>query len=1205
MSTTRLLFKNLLYHWRGNLAILLGVVVGAAVLTGALLVGDSLRGSLRDLTLQRLGWVDQVVITPRFFREEVATAKDVQDGATKVEPVLMLRATANATSTEQQARQVNLIGVRSSIWKIEADDGFVLNETLASALQVREGDEVTFTMRRPGEMPSESLLGREKTGENVRDLTVKVERILAPGESIADLKLTPDPTPARNAFVPLAAIQKLLKVEGKINGVLIQGAKADFRSKFRSELKLEDWGLVLRDPENRASQMMGVDRRGRPVNRLTYVSGKEKIPLSWAEQIEPTWVVKDNEKNPTAPKPISKKQLRDFIAKNYPYFSLESRTGMLQKHVVDAAIRVAEQEKIRYAPTLVYLVDSIYLNKKSPKTDIPYSVVAAVDPTLKPPLGPFLPKGKDKLLDDQIVLAAWKSAPPLPAAPTKVEIEYYEPEHQGQAKKKSETLKVAGYVPLEGLANDANLTPEFPGITDQPDMGRFRERLDWYKPERVKGSDDDYWHEHRTTPKAYVTLATGKKLWKSRFGELTSIRFALKDDDSRTLETAEEKFRDALETDLRARKEDFAIRNVREESLKASKGGGFDFGMLFVSFSFFLIVAALLLIGLLFRLSLDRRASQLGLLYATGFTQNKVRRLLLLEGTIITMLGAVIGLGIAIVYAEWLLDYLRDNWPGQKTLFFLKLHRTPMSLGMGYGLTLLMSVGTIWWSLRSLAKLSPRTLLQGQTSDEKTIGSAPKTTKWRVRVGIGSVILALLVLPIGFFVDNHEAQAGSFFSGGMLLLIGGLSLFSAWMGSSKQIAVHGQGTWAITKLGIRNAARHSSRSMLTAGLLASAAFLLVAVECFRRSVGDDFLAKDSGSGGYPLMVESDLPIVTDIGTEKGRKELIDRLGATETFQKMSAEKRDQRLKEIDELLAKSDIRSLRVREGDDASCLNLFQPNQPKVVGVPDSLIDGGGFKFAASMEDRENKWTLLRKANPQDPVPVIGEKNSVQWMLKSGVGGEIDITDGQGDPQKARIVATLFDSIFQSSLLVSEAQFKELYPDHVGYNLLLVKPPAGKEEAVTRALKVVLRKQGIEVVKSKERVAQFLAVENTYLSTFQLLGGFGLLLGTLGLAVVLLRSVWERRGELALLRALGYRRGVLGWLVLSENGFLLLLGLVLGTVTALISVAPHVLSSGTEVKWGNLFLTLGIVLAVGIVTALLAVASVVRAKLIPALRKE
>ena len=62
MTLGRLLRHNLFFHWRGNLAVLLGVAVGAAVLTGALLVGDSLRGSLRDLTLQRLDWVDYSLI---------------------------------------------------------------------------------------------------------------------------------------------------------------------------------------------------------------------------------------------------------------------------------------------------------------------------------------------------------------------------------------------------------------------------------------------------------------------------------------------------------------------------------------------------------------------------------------------------------------------------------------------------------------------------------------------------------------------------------------------------------------------------------------------------------------------------------------------------------------------------------------------------------------------------------------------------------------------------------------------------------------------------------------------------------------------------------------------------------------------------------------------------------------------------------------
>jgi putative ABC transport system permease protein len=71
MTFARLLALNLRYHWRGNLAVFLGIALGTAVLTGALFVGDSLRGSLRALTLDQLGWVEHALVPGRFFRHEL------------------------------------------------------------------------------------------------------------------------------------------------------------------------------------------------------------------------------------------------------------------------------------------------------------------------------------------------------------------------------------------------------------------------------------------------------------------------------------------------------------------------------------------------------------------------------------------------------------------------------------------------------------------------------------------------------------------------------------------------------------------------------------------------------------------------------------------------------------------------------------------------------------------------------------------------------------------------------------------------------------------------------------------------------------------------------------------------------------------------------------------------------------------------------
>ena len=118
-----------------------------------------------------------------------------------------------------------------------------------------------------------------------------------------------------------------------------------------------------------------------------------------------------------------------------------------------------------------------------------------------------------------------------------------------------------------------------------------------------------------------------------------------------------------------------------------------------------------------------------------------------------------------------------------------------------------------------------------------------------------------------------------------------------------------------------------------------------------------------------------------------------------------------------------------------------------------------------------------------------------------------------------------------------------------------------------------------------------------------QSLGGLGLLLGTLGLAVVQLRSVLERRSEFALMRATGFRRTTLGRIVLVENILLLVGGLVIGLVAALVAVFPHLVGGGATIPWLSLIATLAIVVIVGLLAGSLAMRVAVRAPIVAALR--
>ena len=90
-----------------------------------------------------------------------------------------------------------------------------------------------------------------------------------------------------------------------------------------------------------------------------------------------------------------------------------------------------------------------------------------------------------------------------------------------------------------------------------------------------------------------------------------------------------------------------------------------------------------------------------------------------------------------------------------------------------------------------------------------------------------------------------------------------------------------------------------------------------------------------------------------------------------------------------------------------------------------------------------------------------------------------------------------------------------------------------------------------------------------------------------------------------ALLLALGFRTGQLAWLVLAENAFLLALGLAAGTVSALLAVAPHLVGAGAQVLWLRIAGLLVVVLAVGLLSATLAVWSTLKTPVLTALRRE
>ncbi|HEV8541995.1 MAG TPA: ABC transporter permease, partial [Verrucomicrobiae bacterium] len=621
---------------------------------------------------------------------------------------------------------------------------------------------------------------------------------------------------------------------------------------------------------------------------------------------------------------------------------------------------------------------------------------------------------------------------------------------------------------------------------------------------------------------------------------------------------------------------------VREQALTSSSGAQ-DFGGLFIGFSFFLIAAAVLLTSLLFKFALEQRGVEIGTLLAIGFVPKKVRRLLLLEGLGLAVVGGIIGVGAAVLYARAMLYGLSTIWSGAVAGADLAYHGTLPTMAIGFASGVIIAVATIWWALRRETKRTAREMLAEGFQEEGENARRQRPSKKSAIAGFIAGALGLATAGWGLFA-GEEATADTFFSAGALVLIGGLLLSSAFIrrlqfsSATEHLSLFG--------MGVRSIARRRQRSRAAIGLLACGAFLIASIGAFHLDAAKETEARGSGAGGFALIGDSSLPIVQNLNAKAGR----DFYG-----------------------LSEGDVQGVsfvpfRVLQGEDASCLNLNRALKPRLLGVNPSLLgERHAFTFSKVIKEASPKdgWDLLNQDFGANVVPAIGDEASIQWALGKSIGDTLTYLDASGREFQVKIVGALANSILQGSLVISEEQFVKRFPTEAGYRMFLVDAPSNRADAISATLMKAMQDAGFEATSARERLAAFNAVQNTYLGTFQMLGGLGLLLGTFGLGVILLRNVFERRGELALLLAVGFRRRALRRLILSEHAALLLLGLLVGVMAAVVAVLPSMVKPGARLPYGQLVFTLGAVFLCGLIWTTVAAVRALRAPLLQSLRNE
>ncbi|HEX5888433.1 MAG TPA: FtsX-like permease family protein, partial [Pyrinomonadaceae bacterium] len=965
MRTTRLIQRSLAYYWQTNLVVVLGVAIAVAVLTGALLIGESVRGSLRNLVSQRLGRTDDFVASTNFFREQLATdilqpGTFTTSGIGATCPLIALDGLVTHEPSRRRAGDVRVYGVDERFWKFNGvtaeapqDRQVLLSESLAQELGTTTGDSILLRIEKPSDIPVESLHGRkEDPGRTIR-LNLKS---VVPATALGEFSLRPQQGPVRAIFVSLPFLQRELDHAGKVNTILVaalqsadqhqrQQMPGTLLSLLKDKATLEDLGLKLR------------------------VLDEQKV------------------------------------------LSLESSSNIIDDTVANAAQESAAALSLKTFSVLSYLANSISAGDRS----VPYSLVSAIDNNILNTLrftGLYAFDSYTGL--PSIFLNEWTVRELNAKVEDKITLEYYVWHEGGRLETAKADFTLLGTVVMSGSGADRDFVPEYPGITESENMA------DWDPPfpidlERVRKQDEDYWEQYRTTPKAFIPLKNGQRLWQTRFGNLTSIR--LQSNNGQPPQEQLDPFQKALRQRLSPLQAGFQIVPVREQGLQASRGAT-DFGEYFLYFSFFLVVSALLLTALFFKLGIEQRLREIGTLQALGFSAARIRRLFLAEGVLLALLGSLLGVLGAIGYAKLLMYGLKTWWVGAVGTTALTLHVSWQSMLIGAVGGVVAAVVCVVLTLRKLGSSSARELM---------LGASPKGTRI-FRIGIAATVVGLVLLGIGAL--GVIPQVAGFFGGGVVLLVASVCFLSAWLKRKNRKAIQGAGWWTIWLMGFRNAAYRPSRTVLCVTLIASAAFIIVAVDAFRRS-GSASEDRQSGSGGFPLFAESLLPIVHDANTPAGREAL--NLNTTNDAAVL------QDLKFV----------NFRVRPGDDTSCLNLYQPRNPKIIAPPASFVDDNRFTFQSSIDPNEtNPWALLNREFPDGAIPVISDTNSLTYVLHLKVGEDL-VVDHGGQPLRLRIVGALSDSIFQSELLMSDKNFVRLFPDEQGYRFFLLDTSQTKSQQV------------------------------------------------------------------------------------------------------------------------------------------------------------
>ena len=749
-----------------------------------------------------------------------------------------------------------------------------------------------------------------------------------------------------------------------------------------------------------------------------------------------------------------------------------------------------------------YLANSIERDGMS----IPYSFVTAMNRF----------QG-ETLQENEIILSDYSANRIHAKTGDRIQITYYTSKDLKTLQTDTVELRVKKIVPLSVFLADTTLSADFPGLSD------VERCTDWdsdlpINMDLITDEDEKYWEDYRTAPKAIIAYNTVAGDWSNAYGNATAIRL----EDSRNPDLSG--LRSAM----------FGIQMVYPRNVGVFAAmNGVDFSGLFLALGFFIIISAILLMVVPLSEMLYRRKPEISLLKALGFTNQRITNILSKESTPVVLVASVVGVVAGFIYTSLVMWLLGNVWKGATNTDGFSVFPSGIAIIAGS----LIGIGLSLWILRI-------TIVR-HLKEKKIVHRKKKTAVNRKKIFVLLASMATLAITgLNVLLFNSVA---------LFVTVGVLLLATAAIWGDYLICSNGSPVateaFSTNKLVWGTLLAQKKQALLSFFTLATGVFIVFSVGLNRKGFTNNAQIL-AGTGGYTLWCESTVPVYHNMMTTAGREKLS-----------------------LTDLPDNTEILQCLRLNADDASCLNLNKVSTPTVLGIDMQALSESEFKIEQNIFSLDGQMVFDRlltsietKQRADCVYPALVDETVLIWSLGKSLGDTLFYKNDKGQYVAILLAGTLSNTIFQGNILIDRHLFTEIWQETAGSEVFLLKTNEADKEDVKRLLSQALNEYGIRVTTTNDRLQQFNAVSDTYLTIFMTLGGLGLLIGLMSFVVVIRKSLVSRRYEIALYKSLGFTNDKIESILFQENCIVPLYAIITGILCSLAGIGVRFTNTGIGV---------------------------------------